>query len=214
MRVFVADHRALIRQGVISIVAPVYPNWLFRQAGSLAEVKLLLADRAAPASPVLLIVERAMLGDAAAEAIAALRSLCGMLKVVVLGDADAPASLAGADRRLVTHASVDELLEALRPFAGIDGMLMRRPFSAIAPLVASDSSRVLPWKLTPRQQQVLGLLMNGQSTKDIARSLNLGLGTVKVHLNGIYRSLGARNRNEAVAWSRTQGFPAAAARPR
>jgi DNA-binding NarL/FixJ family response regulator len=53
--------------------------------------------------------------------------------------------------------------------------------------------------LTARQQEVLTLLLDGQSTKDIAKSLNLGIGTVKVHLGGLYRTLAVRNRTEAVA---------------
>jgi DNA-binding NarL/FixJ family response regulator len=51
---------------------------------------------------------------------------------------------------------------------------------------------------TSRQREVLGLLAEGRSTKDIARALNLGVGTVKVHLSAIYRTLGVRNRMEAV----------------
>jgi DNA-binding NarL/FixJ family response regulator len=42
------------------------------------------------------------------------------------------------------------------------------------------------------------LLAEGRSTKDIARRLDLGVGTVKVHLAGVYRVLGAQNRMEAV----------------
>jgi len=52
--------------------------------------------------------------------------------------------------------------------------------------------------LTARQRDVLRLLAEGRSTKDIARCLSLGVGTVKVHLAGAYRALGARNRVEAV----------------
>jgi DNA-binding NarL/FixJ family response regulator len=58
--------------------------------------------------------------------------------------------------------------------------------------------------LTGRQQDVLRLLVDGRSTKEIARRLNLGLGTVKVHLNGVYQRLGARNRTEAVACFRAR----------
>jgi DNA-binding NarL/FixJ family response regulator len=61
--------------------------------------------------------------------------------------------------------------------------------------------------LTTRQQEVLALLVDGQSTKDIAKSLNLGIGTVKVHLGGIYRSLAVRNRAEAVARFHNGGYP-------
>ena len=53
--------------------------------------------------------------------------------------------------------------------------------------------------LTPRQRDVLKVLLRGASTKEIARELELGEGTVKVHLAGLYRALGARNRTEATA---------------
>jgi EAL domain-containing protein (putative c-di-GMP-specific phosphodiesterase class I)/DNA-binding CsgD family transcriptional regulator len=53
-------------------------------------------------------------------------------------------------------------------------------------------------KFPPRQIQVLQLLSEGKSVKEIARHLNLGPGTIKVHLSLAYSSLGARNRVEAV----------------
>ena len=52
-------------------------------------------------------------------------------------------------------------------------------------------------RLTSRQNDVLRLLGEGRSTKDIARCLNLSVGTIKVHLASIFRALGARNRVEA-----------------
>ncbi|MBM3567358.1 MAG: response regulator transcription factor [Alphaproteobacteria bacterium] len=45
---------------------------------------------------------------------------------------------------------------------------------------------------------MLEFLTQGKATKEIARSLNLAEGTVKIHLAAIYRTLGARNRTEAV----------------
>lgn len=58
--------------------------------------------------------------------------------------------------------------------------------------------------LTRRQQDVLSLLAQGRSTKDIARTLDLGIGTIKAHLDGLYRTLGVHNRVAAVA--RVQAF--------
>ena len=59
--------------------------------------------------------------------------------------------------------------------------------------------------LTRRQQDVLGLLSEGRSTKEIARSLNLGIGTIKAHLDGLYRTLGVHNRTAAVHLARHAG---------
>lgn len=56
--------------------------------------------------------------------------------------------------------------------------------------------RAIP--LTGRQNDVLHLLREGRSTKEIARRLGLAVPTVKTHLAALYRQLGARNRVEAV----------------
>jgi EAL domain-containing protein (putative c-di-GMP-specific phosphodiesterase class I)/DNA-binding CsgD family transcriptional regulator len=53
-------------------------------------------------------------------------------------------------------------------------------------------------RLSPRQHEVMQLLSKGKSVKEIARQLELGIGTVKVHVSQAYASLGARNRVEAV----------------
>jgi DNA-binding NarL/FixJ family response regulator len=56
-----------------------------------------------------------------------------------------------------------------------------------------------PVALTPRQKDVLVLLVNGLSNKEIARRLDVSTGTVKIHLAALYRSLGVRNRQTAAA---------------
>ena len=48
--------------------------------------------------------------------------------------------------------------------------------------------------LTPRQREVLELLVKGMSNKEIARTLGLGEGTVKIHMSGLFRALGVNNR--------------------
>ena len=54
------------------------------------------------------------------------------------------------------------------------------------------------FKLTPRQREVLELLMEGKSNRDIAQELNLSENTVKVHMVGVFRVLGVTSRTEAV----------------
>lgn len=52
-------------------------------------------------------------------------------------------------------------------------------------------------RLTPRQEDVLALVVQGKSNKEIARALNLGPGTIKVHLAALFRNLGVANRAAA-----------------
>src|SRR5918998_3708861 len=74
-----------------------------------------------------------------------------------------------------------------------------------APASAQISRRepdepTLSWDgLTPRQRDVLGVLVQGYSNKEIARALNLGEGTVKVHVAALFRGLGVTSRSAAAA---------------
>lgn len=58
-------------------------------------------------------------------------------------------------------------------------------------------------RLTPRQKDVLKMLVEGKATKEIASGLNLSDGTVKIHLKALFKTLGVKNRAAAaVAGSR------------
>ena len=63
------------------------------------------------------------------------------------------------------------------------------------PNLASD--HVQP-ELTPRQQQILRLLQQGKVNKEVARELDIGLGTVKQHIVAIFKKLKVSNRTAAV----------------
>jgi DNA-binding NarL/FixJ family response regulator len=52
-------------------------------------------------------------------------------------------------------------------------------------------------RLTPRQNDILPLLAQGMSNKEIARHLKIAEGTTKIHTAALLRVLGARNRTEA-----------------
>jgi DNA-binding NarL/FixJ family response regulator len=73
-------------------------------------------------------------------------------------------------------------------------LLLEGPVLNTKPLSSSP-----PDTLTPRQREVLGLLLKGKSNKEIARALNLGEGTVKVHMAGLFRTLGVNTRAAAAA---------------
>jgi DNA-binding NarL/FixJ family response regulator len=53
-------------------------------------------------------------------------------------------------------------------------------------------------RLTPRQREVLALLAEGKSNKEIASELGLAAGTVKIHVSSIFKALNVNNRTLAV----------------
>ena len=54
-------------------------------------------------------------------------------------------------------------------------------------------------QITRRQRDIWTRIMAGMSNKEIARDLDLGVGTVKIHVAGLFRSLGVKNRAAAAA---------------
>jgi DNA-binding NarL/FixJ family response regulator len=54
-----------------------------------------------------------------------------------------------------------------------------------------------PTSLTPRDLQILGLLVLGQTNRQIGTQVRLGSGTVRNHLSRIFRKLGVSTRTEA-----------------
>lgn len=51
--------------------------------------------------------------------------------------------------------------------------------------------------LSQRQREILQLLAAGDSNKEISRTLNISAGTVKAHLESLYRRLDVKNRTQA-----------------
>jgi PAS domain S-box-containing protein len=77
---------------------------------------------------------------------------------------------------------------------GVFGLIEERP---------GDSSTAPPSHLTPRQVEVLRLLEQGHSTKQIAAELHLTIETVRTHIRRLFRALGVNSRLEAVAAARS-----------
>jgi PAS domain S-box-containing protein len=70
------------------------------------------------------------------------------------------------------------------------------------PLAHEEEASTPPAHLTPRQAEVLRLLEQGRSTKQIAQELHLSVETVKNHVRHLLRALGVHTRLEAVAVAR------------
>jgi DNA-binding CsgD family transcriptional regulator len=68
------------------------------------------------------------------------------------------------------------------------------------------AKRVLSEPLSPREVEVLQQLATGRSNQEIAKALFVATGTVKAHLNHIFRKLEATSRLQAVAHAREAGL--------
>ncbi len=98
----------------------------------------------------------------------------------------------GIDGFIPETLLLEEMVDAFRQ------VLSGRTF---VPVFEQEESADAPQKalLTARQKQIVGLMQRGLTNKEIARELSISPGTVKVHLNTVYRALGAHNRVAALA---------------
>jgi len=67
---------------------------------------------------------------------------------------------------------------------------------------AASQAAGLPEDLSEREREVLQLIAAGKTNRQIASELFVGVGTVKTHLNNLYRKLDAHSRTQAVARAR------------
>jgi len=119
---------------------------------------------------------------------------------------------AGALGYLLKDVSGQDLAEAVRTVAGggalIEPSVARKVVAEFA-RVASPAREVdagLPEPLSEREQEVLALLAQGLSNKEIAARLHLAEGTVKNYVTTVLGKLGVRDRTQAALRARELGL--------
>ncbi|HJT05875.1 MAG TPA: response regulator transcription factor [Stellaceae bacterium] len=217
MKILIADDHALVRQGLRQLLADDelgLPNasgdLSFLEADGFDAALEVLAAKGAD----LLLIDLSMPGMAGANSLRALREAHPNTKIVVITGWEDRATMldclgAGVHGYVPKSFATDQIVKAIEVILGggvyvpseianlngaetVNGSGKDKPTGSI-PTVPGLA------RFTKRQLDVLQLLGQGRSTKEIARALELSEGTVKVHLAAIYRGLNARNRTEAVA---------------
>jgi DNA-binding NarL/FixJ family response regulator len=106
----------------------------------------------------------------------------------------------GASGYVLKSAADEELVEA------IDTALRGRVYVSGAMAENARATRSGPGRLTPRQHEVLGMLAQGRSVKEIAVLLHVSSRTVEFHKYGLMRILGVRSSAELGAYAVKHGL--------
>ena len=118
----------------------------------------------------------------------------------------------GAQGYLLKDMEPDQLVLALRDIVAGKTVVAPELAPVLARIVQGDSlepAEESPFaRLTPRENEILALLAEGQSNKVIARNLGISDGTVKLHVKSILRKLGVHSRVEAAVIAVEQGMRA------
>jgi two-component system, NarL family, nitrate/nitrite response regulator NarL len=157
-----------------------------------------------------------MPAPAGANAVRALLAAAPQVKVVALAVPEVERDVlafaeAGAAGYVAREGSMEDLVAVVESVSrgevlcspGIAATLLRR-VGAVARGGAKETS---DGRLTARELDVLRLIEEGRSNKEIARALSIALPTVKNHVHSILEKLNVHRRTEAAARARRHGLP-------
>jgi len=216
MKILLIDDHPLFREGVALLLKPLIDGLQTWEAGSCEEAFALLAQRG---SADLVLIDLGLPGLSGLEGLKRLRADHPEVPVVVMSSADDKDTVlavldAGAMGFIPKSSTSQVMLGALRLILakGIylppSVFLAARaaPAASPAPAQAGDVATLVPASgrqpadlgMTPRQADVLLLLLQGKSAKLIGRQLNLSLSTVKAHTSAVLRALNVTTRTQAV----------------
>ena len=215
VRVGIVEDDAPYRSAVADLLA-VEPGFEVTGTYASATAALAAAQAGAPWDLVLMDIELPELDGI--EATRQLKGLSPATAIVMLTAFEDPARIvgaicAGADGYLLKQANATELLDEIRSVAAGGSPLtpsvarsilaLMRAGSPAAPTTREAAER---WGLSGRELDVLRLLVQGHSYKQVGGDLCISLDTVRSHVRNIYRKLRVHSVAEAVGRALREGI--------
>ena len=212
IRVMIVDDHSMVRRGLATILKVKPDLELVAEAGNGQEALLKCEE----VQPDVILMDLLMPEMGGAEATRLIREQWPEVQVIALTSFQErelvrEALQAGAISYLLKNVSAADLAAAIREAHA--GRSTLAP-EAVQALIQESSkgatvARDLPetFGLTPRECEVLALVVEGLSNPDIAERLVVSRSTAKAHVSNILSKLGVSNRAEAIALALQHNLP-------
>lgn len=212
-QILIADGHLLFRRGLRSLLEAESDFEVVGEAADATEASAKIPI----AQPSVLVMDVALLEGAGAQAVFAIRQANPSLSILFLTQEDGPHQLAraieaGGRGYMVKGSPAGQLVAGIRQVAFSDDK-NPRSLSRIVPdlraLAAPNESKPRTSALTSREQEVMRLLAEGRTVREVAGELSLSVKTVEAHKLNLMRKLDIHNRASLVEYAAQQGWVAA-----
>ena len=211
--IVIADDQALFREGLRTLLSTRPDMEVVGEAANGEDVVTLVEQL----RPNVVLMDLRMPKVDGVQATARLHERCPEIPVLVLTTFDDDANLFGALRAgaagyLLKDVSSETLVSAIhaatRGESFLQSTVTGRVVAAFARLMESGGPKAaaLVVPLSAREREIVSLLGNGASNKEIADRLNLAEGTIKNHVTNILTKLDVRDRTQAALRARQLGI--------
>jgi two-component system, NarL family, response regulator NreC len=206
IRIILADDHTLFRQGIRTLIAAEQDMEIVGEASNGSEA----VEKAAETRPDVVLMDIGMPGFSSFEATRQIRRNRPETKILFLTMYDDEDYLVegmevGGSAYVLKDSPAPQLVAAIRDIQRGGSYLSPRMLSQ---LVDDFRSRIKSTNrtprfatLTPREREVLKLLAEGNSTKEIASELNLSVKTVEAHKFNLMRKLDIHNKAQLVQYA-------------
>jgi NarL family two-component system response regulator LiaR len=197
-RVLIVDDHAMVRSGLSAFLSVAEDLELVGEADSGSQALRMVAEHL----PDVVLMDLVMPGMDGVATTRAIRERFPQVKVIALTSFPEDRLVqevleAGALSYLLKNVSADELGRAIR--AARSGQPTLAPEAAQALISRVTAPKLPGHDLSPREREVLALMVQGLNNPEIADRLVVGRSTVKFHVSSILGKLGVQSRTEAVA---------------
>lgn len=204
IRVLIADDHTILRHGLVSLLSKDNEIQVVAEAADGLEA----VSKALELKPTVIVIDISMPGLNGMEAVKRLNGQLPDTKVLVLTMHEEQEYVihmvrAGASGYLLKDSASDELIDAVKALAAGKTYYSQYAASVLASQYNKPAeSWQDPYKnLTNREREVFHLIIEGKTTKEIARSLNISVKTAENHRGKVLDKLSVANAAELVRYA-------------
>ncbi|MEW2319001.1 response regulator transcription factor [Streptomyces bauhiniae] len=207
IRVLLVDDHQVVRRGLRTFLEVQDDIEVVGEAADGAEG----VARAEELRPAVILMDVLMPGTDGIDALRRLRELGNPARVLIVTSFTerrtvVPALRAGAAGYVYKDVDPDALAAAIRSVHAGHILLQPEVAEALLTQEEANSGQGRGGSLTEREREVLGLIADGRSNREIARALVLSEKTVKTHVSNILMKLDLADRTQAALWAVRHGM--------